>query len=181
MKIKEDYVRKIFSWFDLKKIINFPPNKLIDSHHEKNILAIFLHVIITYFLDEISKEPDKYGLRRVLDLVPQYRFTRRGLLQTKITNLDIIYFMNYQDLIYEQNRNDDQKNFFIACEFGLSGEKKLVNKFFKHLRNYIRQRKFNLWYKKACSWLLVQTNYNLLPAEIQKYFHWNKLKLGPKV
>lgn len=114
MKIKEDYVRKIFSSFDLKKIINFPPNKIIDSHHEKNILAIFLHVIITYFLDEISKEPDKYGLRRVLDLVPQYRLTRRGLLQTKITNLDIIYFMNYQDLIYEQNRKDDQKNFFYS-------------------------------------------------------------------
>lgn len=181
MKTNEEYVRKIFSSVDLKRILKFPKNKNIETQDEKNILAVLMHIIITYFLEDISNQPNKYGLLKVIDLVPQYKLTRRGLLQTNQTNLDVIYFMNYQNIIYSsQQKNSITKEFYIVSEFGLTGQSTVVNKIYKKLLCFIGQRNFTRWYKKASVWLIAQSNYNLLPEEIKKYFNWNQLKFGPK-
>ena len=180
MKTNERYIRKIFSLVDLKKILKLPKNKIVNQD-EKKILAVFMNTIVNYFILNITREPNKYGVNKVFDLVPQYRQTRRGVLQVNKQNFDIIYFMNYQDFLFtKQPKNKIINNFFIVSEFGLSGEARVVNLIFRKLRSFIKQRSSTRWYKKATVWLKVQLNYNLLPEDIKKYFNWNHLKLGAK-
>lgn len=181
MKTNESYIRKMFSLADLKKVLKFPKNRFVDYQDEQKILAVFMNTIITYFIVDVTNQPSKYGLNKVLDLVPQYRQTRRGVLQPNKKNFEIVYFMNYQDFLF--TKKQEQKlvnNFFIISEFGLSGEVRMVNAIYRKLISFIKQRNFSRWYKKTSVWLKAQSNYKLLPEEIKKYFNWQQLKLGAK-
>lgn len=180
MKTNDKYIRKIFSLVDLKKILKLPRNKIVNQDEQK-ILTVFMNTIIILFLSDITRQPEKYGVDKVLDLVPQYRQFRRGVLQVNKKNLSIVYFINYQDFLFVKKPAVQQtNNLFIASEFGLSGEARLVNFIFKKLRSFIKQRSFSRWYKKATVWLKSQSNYSLLDEEIKKYFNWNHLKFGPQ-
>ncbi len=177
---EEKYIRKIFTPADLARLIKPSQPKFSLSQNQSVVLSVLMNTVILHFITEVTNQPFKYGLSKVLDLVPQYKHTRRGILQTDQANSDIVYFMNYQDLLYGLNTETTQKSFFIVVEFGLSGEAQAVNKFFKYLRSYVKQRNFTRWYKKATSWLTSQPNYQLLSADVKNFFHWNSLKMGVK-
>lgn len=161
---KSNYCRKIFSLVHLQKIFKtrYRHKKIISAE----VLAPIMHILVESFVDDLQKNQQKYLVSSTKVLVDD-KYNRRGVWYVK--NMEIVYFANLNDLLYQSSK-DKLNNFFVMSEFGLSGEKVLVDNLFKKFLIFIKLQNFNMLRKRAIDFLKERNVLSLLDDKYKLFY-----------
>jgi hypothetical protein len=157
---KSSYCRKIFSLEHLQKI--FKRRYRHKKVKSAEVLAPIMHILVESFVDDLQKNKQKYLISNTKVLVDD-KYNRRGVCCVK--NMEIVYFANLNDLLY-QSTKDKLNNFFVMSEFGLSGDKVLVDNLFKKFLVFINAQNLTVLKKMAIAFL---NEKNILPVLGDEY------------